>query len=43
MKVEQKKEQKEKKNIKQSWIFKSFSGIDADAGIDATHKIAIFK
>ena len=27
----------------QSWIFKSFSGIDADADIDATHKIAIFK
>ena len=27
----------------QSWIFKSFSDAAADAGIDATHKIAIFK
>ena len=29
--------------INQSWIFKSFSYAAADGGIDATHKIAIFK
>ena len=29
--------------FEQSWIFKSFSGMDADAGIHANHKIAIFK